>query len=69
MSHGHDGTSSPPLSVTTQGGTLSASHKYQIDRRGGNKSQTFVATIRVNDNSGAVGSGTSTVVVTGNGAH
>ena len=63
-----DGTSSALVSVTTQGGTLSASHKYQIDRRGGNKSQTFVVTIRVNDNGGAVGTATSAVVVTGNGA-
>ena len=63
-----DGTSSPSVSVTTQGGTIAASHKYQIDRRGGNKSQTFVATIHVNDNGGAVGTATSTVVVTGNGA-
>ena len=63
-----DGTSSAPVPVTTQGGTLSASHIYQIDRRGGNKSQTFVVTIRVRDDSGAFGTGTSAVLVTGKGA-
>jgi|tagenome__1003787_1003787.scaffolds.fasta_scaffold20945093_2 probable HAF family extracellular repeat protein len=64
-----DGTSSAPVSVATQGGTLSASHRYQIDRRGGNKSQTFGVTIRVSDNSGAIGTVTRTVLVTGSGAH
>jgi PKD repeat protein len=64
-----DGTTSAPLSVTTQGGTLSASHKYQLDRRGGNKSQTFTLTIRVTDDSGAFGTATRTLVVTGPGAH
>jgi probable HAF family extracellular repeat protein len=58
-----DGTSSAPASVATQGGTISASHQYQIDRRAGNKSQSFVVTIRVNDNGGAAGTATSTVIV------
>lgn len=62
-----DGTSSAPVSVSTQGGTISASHNYQIDRRVGSKSQTFTVTVRVNDNSGAIGTATSTVVVTVNG--
>jgi probable HAF family extracellular repeat protein len=64
-----DGTSSAPVSVATQGGTISASHTYQIDRRGGSKSQTFVVTIRVSDTGGAVGTATKTVVVSGNGGH
>jgi probable HAF family extracellular repeat protein len=64
-----DRTSSAPVTVTTQGGIISASHNYQIDRRGGNKSQTFVVTIRVKDNGGAIGAATSTVVVSANGAH
>jgi hypothetical protein len=63
-----DGTSSAPVSVTTQDVPIFATHRYQIDRRGGNKTQTFGVNIRVNDNSGAVGTATSTVVVTGNGA-
>jgi probable HAF family extracellular repeat protein len=64
-----DGTSSAPVSVTTQGGTISVSHRYQIDRRGGNKTQTFGVTIRVNDNGGAAGTARSSVVVTGSGGH
>lgn len=62
-----DGTSSAPVSVSTQDGTISASHNYQIDRRSGSKSQTFTVTVRVNDNSGTTGTATSTVLVTANG--
>lgn len=63
-----DGTSSAPVSVTTQGTPLSAAHRYQLDRRGGNKVQTFTVTVRVNDNNGAAGMATTGVVVTGSGA-
>jgi PKD repeat protein len=59
-----DGTSTTPINVSTQGGTISASHRYSVVRRGGSKSTSYVVTVSVSDDAGATGSVASTVVVT-----
>jgi hypothetical protein len=59
-----DGTSTSPISVSSQSATISASHSYRIDRRGGTKSTTYLVTIDVSDNGGASGSAQRTVLVT-----
>ena len=58
-----DGTSITPINVSTQGGTISGSHRYSVNRRGGTKSATYIVTVGVSDDAGAVGAATSTVVV------
>jgi len=59
-----DGTSTSPISVSSQGATISASHSYRVDRRGGSRSTTYLVTINVSDNGGASGSAQRTVLVT-----
>lgn len=59
-----DGTSTNPGSTSSQGGTISASHRYSVNRRGGAKSATYVVTVGVSDNGGAFGSAQRTVLVT-----
>jgi hypothetical protein len=62
-----DGTTSSPVSVSTQGGTLSATHRYTVNKRGGTKSAQYSVTVGVTDNGGATGYANSTVLVTTNG--
>ena len=58
-----DGTSTSPITVASQGGSLSASHRFSVVRRGGVKSAAFIVTVSVSDNGGATGFASSTVVV------
>ena len=58
-----DGTSSAPTIVASQGGTLSATHRSQVSRRGGAKSATYNVVVSVSDNGGGTGSATRSVLV------
>lgn len=62
-----DGAHSTPTSVAAQGGTLTASHQYQVDKRGGVKSELFTVNVSVADNSGQAGTATANVVVSAKG--
>lgn len=59
-----DGTATAPASVTVQGNTLTASHQYQIVKRGGVKSATYNVTVSVSDNAGLIGTAFTSVLVT-----
>ena len=58
-----DGAATAPISIATQGGTISASHLYQVIKKGGNPSVTYTVTVRVTDDGGGVGSASRSVVV------
>jgi hypothetical protein len=60
-----DGTTTGPISASAQGQTLSASHRYNVSKRGGVKSATYGVQVAVSDNGGATGyAGTSVFVTT-----
>ena len=64
-----DNTTTGPISVSAQGGTLTASHRYTVNRKGGNKSATYTVGVSVADNGGATGFASAGVLVTSNGYH
>ena len=64
-----DGSMTGPISASTQGQTLSASHRYNVSKRGGVKSATYGVQVAVSDNGGATGYAGTSVFVTTNAYH
>ena len=62
-----DGTTTGPVAVSAQGGTISASHRYAVNKKGGAKSTTYGISVNVTDNGGATGTTFASVLVTTNG--
>lgn len=63
-----DGTVTGPIAVGTQDGTISSSHRYKVDKRGGAKSATYQVSLSVFDDGGGTNSITRSVVVSANGS-